>query len=489
MKYFLSFGILFFSILISLSAQGLQSSTSIDNADLGYTYIVGRVENRTFVLSRKASRFRGDYYITAFDALGLGQLWQRETALGKNVEQVLKVWANEGVLHLLVHEYDKGQSDVRYLKYNTEGQIIYTKSIFSIDAKSAFNADNEIQLSQDFSKVAIASNWTKSKNWLAVYDLKNDYLLWSSQSKISIEKDENVNIKSLSLANNGDAFLILEDKQDETYIYHIKAEESAPLVYTIGTKDIPITSIKAAFNNESQALHLAFFLQQRGDYAYALQYLCLDNTGALFKDKKVFDANFILQAIGKKSMAKKGIYALDIKNIQFYKDEVLIIGEQFRRTTRTTSLNGIDDSFYFNRYDYLRARNNNTEYEYWYGALAVFKYKNNVLSQEQSIRKEQISYNDNGLLSSFVLAEEEGNYTFMYNSSSRSKSQLEIFKLNTDKTITNTIVPFPRNIQEISNKWYSNFSNKAIYILAVDNSYMYLLKVNLNKAAEYVEEE
>lgn len=491
MKYILGLIFFFSSFYVALSAQGLQSSASIQNADLGYTYIMGRIDNRLYVLSRKATRFRGNYYITAFDALGLGQIWQRETSLGKQVEQVLKVWAKDDVLHLVVHEYEQGKSDIRYLKYDTEGKIIYTKSIFTIEGKGGFVAQQQVHLSEDFSKIGIANNWSKNKNWLGVYDLANDQKLWSSESKIIIDKDENVDINSLNVANNGDAFLLLSDRFSEHYIYHIPAQDGAPLVYTLGVKDLPISNIKAAFNNEQESLHLGFFFEQRGDYAYALQYLRLDKNGLLFKDKQVFQPEFLQQIAKKKNQAKKGIYALEIKDIYFHGAEVLLVGEQFRRISRSSNMNPADDPFYFSRYDYFRNRvgQSTTAFEYWYGALTIFKYKNEALTLQQAIVKDQSSFDDDGLLGSFVMANEDGNYSFIYNNSYRNQGQMEVFTLGKDEKINNTILPFPKNIKDISNQWSSYFSAKAIYILAVNTSDLFLLKLNLNKAIEYVEEE
>ena len=479
MKYLLAFS--FFCIISFqwLGAQVFQTSAAIDNADLGYTFVMGRIENRTFVISRKASRFKTQYYLTAFDALGLGQIWQKEMALGKDIEQILKVWTKDNKLHLLAHQYANGRSEIRYIQYGIDGQIIATKSLFQIEANNGLDSKKSIQLSADYSKVAIATNWNRQSNWLGVYDLEKDYLLWSSESKIAIEKDLHVDIQEVCITNFGDLYLTLRDKQSEYYIYHIKAEEGAPLIYTLGVQQIALSEPKMAYNQQQNSLFIIFFLQQRGNYAYGIQYLRLTQDGTLFRHKEIFKEDFVLKTTNKKKAARKGIYAIEIKDIQFDGEEVWIVGEQFAQSTIHNN-NSIHDPLFYPSYAPLRTFNNN-DYEYWHGALVLMKYKNDKVNYSHIIPKEQTIINDNGLLGSYFLYKGDKALNFIYSKIVRHKWHIEAYSIDKATIIKNTVLPMPGGMAHIAAQSATIYDESNMYLLGVDGKDIHLLKFNLQK--------
>lgn len=436
----------FFALIGNSNAQQISIDWGSLNKKQNKTYITSFVGNdgaNFFVIRKKnAALFSSTkFLLEKFDATTLKLRYSKEIILPqtKSVKHTFeKIVLLNKQLILFTSCYDSKDEKKRAFAWNLSTNASITSSEIIIDEINAPKKNNsgsfDFILSPDEKKILVYHNEPYQKNNSEKFSctLLNDTL--GVEYKKSFEmpyKDKESYIKEYKIDNQGNIGLLINvylnksDKKNQTQFYSLiyiskNKTEFNEYKLELGTKKI--SAVTFSFTTDGNIIAAGFFSNlgiSDVEIAGAF-YLKLDKElGKIINNNsKDFDKEFLLEFISQQRIDKKReLQDFLLKSIRILPNgSTLLIGEKYEESTVC--------------YSDMRTGMVNCTYYFYYDDIIVIKFNEmGIFEWSKRIPKTQLSINDRGTYSSFIVTDFDNQLYLIFNDNPTN--------LNINKNISN----------------------------------------------------
>ncbi len=261
---------------------------------------------------------------------------------------------------------------------------------------------------------------------------------------INLGAQNHLTIEQATFTHNQAAFLVRDDAGTKVlkqgyrfFVYQLKFSDSSLARAALFNDNYTVTEgiLKTDFKNNNIVFAGLF---ANLDSSYVKGYCVFkDNltTGTETIDFKPFPADIVSEMEGRR-IKIQGIFNLRAGDLDFRADGgVILSNEEYQETHESVSD--------FNAYGVAQPSVRN--YYYYENLLVLSINPNSNLDWHTVLRKDQVSVNDNGTFSSYLLAVMPDRLVYVYNDLTRKNWNLSVAKIDEKGQIENEILVKPQN--------------------------------------------
>lgn len=328
-----------------------------------------------------------------------------------------------------------GKDDKKYLITRTmdaDGRFSKPEVLTTIDTKRRSEGDFQIQTSKDSTLLMIYIDppyERKEDEKFEVLVMDRDHKLLWEKSVVLPYTDKYFSVKDVTITNKGDIFVLGFSEPDKKKgekrkrkasnedwkLYRLAQGEESITEYDLDLDDqfVKSASIASDFGDGKMAI-AGFYTDDRrggvgGSFFYTIDQQSLEPvTTSLQEFDKTFLANFMSERRAEKG---KDLYNFRFRDFIRRSDGgAIVVAEQYYVVvTTTTSANGVTT----------------TNYTYHYNDLIVLNINpDGNIEWASHVPKQQVSSNDGGYYSSYLLIVEKERLHFIYNDHRKNADRL-----------------------------------------------------------------
>lgn len=400
--------------LLALAAPGMGQSTvhiseplALRN-DFGYE-LIGRLRDRILLFRDKFDEFE----IQAFDNQ-MRLSWNRKLEdIDKNGIQILAVIGGRNDFSVVYKRRKRGITTLHVHKYDPGANLIDSMTVKNYGERMFSPPALEILQSEDRSCLVAMNTAERTRMESICFRLDKMQVLWD---KVIMLNDNffDANLRSMTLANNGDFFMITElnnrRSKLESHEYQVlQVRESGDQPYKVPLPDFLTTDVQFRYDNlNRQLVGAGLYSDKNRDRANGVFFVRLvPGRGAPFLHYEEFNDK-VISILRRKDVSddNKGITDANIQQLVLRRDGgVMVVIERYHEIQRGS---GASRGFWR---DGMRL-----VLDYYYDDLLLMTLNpDGELHWTTVLHKKQYSQDDEATFSSYFLMLKEENIHFMFN--------------------------------------------------------------------------